>query len=148
MIEREECMTIKFYDQVDDTLLKFAVIFSRYQGKWVYCRHKDRNTYEVPGGHREPGETIEMAAKRELYEETGAADYEIRPVCVYSVEGKTRVNESGEESFGMLYYATIFRFEELPDYEIEEVRFFDDLPEELTYPLIQPVLLDKLQKLV
>lgn len=139
-------MTIKFYDQVDDELLKFAVVFSRYQGKWVYCKHKNRDTYEVPGGHRESDETIDMAAKRELYEETGAVDYDIKPVCVYSVEGKTRVNESGEESFGMLYYADIFRFEELPDYEIEEVRFFDDLPEKLTYPLIQPVLLKKLRE--
>ncbi|WP_455716213.1 NUDIX hydrolase [Anaerosporobacter sp.] len=139
-------MKIKFYDYVEDDLLKFAVVFARYQGKWVYCRHKNRDTYEVPGGHRESGESIEMAAKRELYEETGAVDYNIKPICVYSVEGKTRVNESGEESFGMLFYADVFRFEELPDYEIEEVRFFDDLPEELTYPLIQPVLLKKLQE--
>lgn len=139
-------MIIKFYDQVEDELLKFAVIFSRYQGKWVYCRHKERSTYEVPGGHRELGETIEMAARRELYEESGAVDYDIKPVCVYSVEEKTRVNENGEESFGMLFYADIFRFEELPNYEIEEVRLFEDLPEELTYPLIQPVLLKKLQE--
>lgn len=139
-------MEVKFYDQVEDELLKFAVIFSRYQGKWVYCRHKERCTYEVPGGHRELGETIEMAARRELYEESGAVDYDIKPVCVYSVEGKTMVNQSGEESFGMLFYADILRFEELPSYEIEEVRLFEDLPEELTYPLIQPVLLKKLQE--
>lgn len=139
-------MEVKFYNQVDDTLLKFAVVFARYQGKWVYCRHKDRDTYEAPGGHRELGESIEMAAKRELYEETGAVEYVIKPVCVYSVEGKTRVNESGGESFGKLFYADIYRFEELPGYEIEEVRFFKDLPQELTYPLIQPVLLKKLQE--
>lgn len=139
-------MEVKFYDQVEDELLKFAVIFSRYQGKWVYCRHKERSTYEVPGGHRELGESIEMAARRELYEESGAVEYDIKPVSVYSVEGKTRVNESGEESFGMLFYADIFRFEELPNYEIEEVKLFEDLPEELTYPLIQPVLLKLLQE--
>ena len=139
-------MEVKFYDQVEDELLKFAVIFSRYQGKWVYCRHKERSTYEVPGGHRELGESIEMAARRELYEESGAVEYDIKPVCIYSMEGKTRVNQSGEESFGMLFYADIFRFEELPNYEIEEVRLFEYLPEELTYPLIQPVLLKLLQE--
>ena len=139
-------MIIKFYDQVEDELLKFAVIFSRYQGKWVYCRHKERSTYEVPGGHRELGESIEMAARRELYEESGAVEYDIKPVCVYSVEGKTRVNQSGEESFGMLFYADIIRFEELPGYEIEEVRLFEDLPEELTYPLIQPILFKKIRE--
>lgn len=139
-------MLIKFYDKVEDELLKFAVIFSRYQGKWVYCRHKERSTYEVPGGHRELDESIEMAARRELYEESGAVEYDIKPVCVYSVEGKTRVDQSGEESFGMLFYADIIRFEELPGYEIEEVRLFEDLPGELTYPLIQPILLKKLRE--
>ncbi|MFR7445451.1 MAG: NUDIX domain-containing protein [Sellimonas intestinalis] len=42
-------------------------------------------TYEVPGGHREAGETIDETARRELYEETGATDFDLFPVCVYSV---------------------------------------------------------------
>ena len=37
---------------------KFAVIVSRYNGQWVFCRHKDRTTYECPGGHREVQEDI------------------------------------------------------------------------------------------
>ena len=44
---------VKFYDSVSDELLKFAVIISKTQGKWVFCKHKERDTYEVPGGHRE-----------------------------------------------------------------------------------------------
>lgn len=67
---------VSFYDNVEDALLKFAVIIARMNGKWVFCKHKERNTYEVPGGHREPGENIFDTAKRELYEETGALDYE------------------------------------------------------------------------
>lgn len=47
---------VKFYDDVDDALLKFAVIISKAKGKWVFCKHKERDTYEVPGGHREAGE--------------------------------------------------------------------------------------------
>ena len=62
----------KFYDKVDDALLKFAVIIAKSQGKWVFCKHKERNTYEVPGGRREPNESILETAKRELSEETGA----------------------------------------------------------------------------
>lgn len=49
---------VKFYDYVDDSLLKFAVIIAKTDGKWVFCKHKDRETFEVPGGHRESGEDI------------------------------------------------------------------------------------------
>ena len=65
-------LEVKFYENVADELLKFAVIISKANGKWVFCKHKERETYEVPGGHREPNETIFETAKRELYEETGA----------------------------------------------------------------------------
>ena len=47
---------VNFYDTIDDSLLKFAVIISRHNGKWVFCKHKKRNTWEIPGGHRETGE--------------------------------------------------------------------------------------------
>ena len=134
-------MEVKFYDNADDDLLKFAVIISKSTGKWVLCKHKERNTYEIPGGHREKGETIFETAKRELVEETGAIDFDIRPICVYSVTGKTRVNETGEESFGMLYFANIYSFEKELKSEIERIELFDDLPGEWTYPLIQPLLI-------
>ena len=68
-------MKVNFYDEADDSQLKFAVIISRADGKWVMCRHKDRETYEIPGGHREDGEKIIDAAIRELKEETGAKLY-------------------------------------------------------------------------
>ena len=59
-------LEVKFYDTVDDALLKFAVIISKSTGKWVFCKHKERDTFEVPGGHREFGENIIETAKREL----------------------------------------------------------------------------------
>ena len=136
-------MKVQFYDCIEDNLLKFAVIISKSNGKWVFCKHKERNTYEVPGGHREDGESILEAAKRELYEETGAVSYELKPVCVYSVTGKNRVNQRGEESFGMLFYADIFEFEKELHSEMEKVELFDELPEEWTYPLIQPLLIEE-----
>lgn len=30
-------MEVKFYDTVNDELLKFAVIISQSNGKWVFC---------------------------------------------------------------------------------------------------------------
>ena len=137
---------VKFYDSVDDCLLKFAVIIAKTDNKWVFCKHKERNTYEVPGGHREDGEVILETAKRELREETGAVEFDIKPICVYSVKGKTRVNENlDEESFGMLYYADINSFEELHS-EIETILITDKLVDSWTYPLIQPKLIEEAQK--
>ncbi len=134
---------VKFYDSVDDSLLKFAVIIAKSDGKWVFCKHRERDTFEVPGGHREVGETILDTAKRELKEETGAAHFDIKPICVYSVKGKTRVNENIEdETFGMLYIADVFSFESLNS-EIEKIIIVDELVENWTYPLIQPKLIEE-----
>lgn len=137
---------VKFYEHIDDKLLKFAVIIAKAKGKWVFCKHRERNTYEIPGGHREPGEDILTTAKRELREETGAVDFAIQPVCVYSVKGKTRVNERDDcESFGMLFIADVFSFEELHS-EIESILIADELVKDWTYPLIQPKLLEEAQR--
>ena len=88
---------VNFYEEVADELLKFAVIISKTEGKWVFCKHRERDTYEVPGGRREAGETILETAKRELWEETGAIDFTLKPVGVYSVKGKTRYNQNEED---------------------------------------------------
>lgn len=44
---------VKFHESIDDNLLKFSVIISKSNGKWVFCKHRERDTYEVPGGHRD-----------------------------------------------------------------------------------------------
>jgi len=135
---------VKFYDMAEDEKLKFAVIISRNQGKWVFCRHKDRDTYEVPGGHREESENIIDTARRELSEETGAVEFDITPLCAYSVCGETRDGEClREESLGMLYFAEIYSFEEELHHEIAEVIITKQMPENWTYPYIQPLLMEK-----
>lgn len=133
---------VRFYDSIDDFCLKFAVIITKSDGKWVFCKHKDRTTYEVPGGHREEGETIEETARRELYEETGAIEYDLDPVCVYSVQ-----KDSGQETFGMLYYAEVTSFEEELHSEIEHIILTEDLVDHWTYPDIQPKLVEEAERL-
>ena len=86
-------MLVKFYDKIDDDLLKFAVIISKSNSKWVFCKHRDRDTYEVPGGHREAGE-----------------------------------------------------FEEELHSEMEKVVLLDELPDEWTYPLIQPLVIAEYER--
>lgn len=94
-------MKVNFYDieKENETKLKFAVICATYQGKWIYSKHKQRTTWETPGGHREIGESI---------------------------------NKLGE----------------LPNLEIGEIKLFDNLPENLTYPQIQPYLYEKVSSFI
>ena len=134
---------VKFYDQISDELLKFAVIISKTNGSWVFCKHKERDTYEIPGGHRENNETILETAKRELNEETGALDFSISPICVYSVTGKNKVNETGEETYGMLFFADIKTFENELHSEMGKILITDTLVDNWTYPLIQPMLIEE-----
>ena len=44
---------VQFYDRAEDHKLRFAVIVTKTDGHWVFCKHKERDTLEVPGGHRE-----------------------------------------------------------------------------------------------
>ncbi len=139
---------VRFHESVEDARLKFAVIVSKAQGKWVFCKHRQRDTYEVPGGHREKGETIMETAKRELIEETGAVDFVIKPICAYSVKGKTRINrDADDESYGMLFFAEIFSFGSISsESEIEKIIVSDTLVDRWTYPQIQPKLLEEARK--
>ena len=126
---------VKFYDHVDDALLKYAVIIAKHQGKWVFCRHRERDTLEIPGGHREPGETILETARRELAEETGASVFTLTPVCVYSFR-----------DYGMLYCAEITAMDGGLHHEIREIYLMDSLPDRWTYPLIQPKLMEEARR--
>lgn len=134
---------VVFFDEPPEGLHhKYAVIIARQEGLLLWCRHQDRTTWEIPGGHIEPGESALEAAARELHEETGATDYTLTPVCWYSAyrEGGT------PHSLGLLCLADVTAMEQELHSEIAEVRPFDRAPDALTYPEIQPVLLEEARK--
>ena len=126
--------------EVRDDQLKYAVIVAKYQDQWIFCRHKERQTWEIPGGHRETGETIEETAIRELREETGTTDATLHKIGVYGV---TREDFT---TYGMLFLAEANTLEPLSsESEIGEIRMFPFLPDSLTYPDIQPALYRRVQ---
>lgn len=131
---------VEFYDTgfEPEIPLTYSVITARHNGKWIYVRHNNRNTWEIPGGHIEEGENSDEAAARELSEETGALEFVIVSVATYSVL------ESGKKGYGRLYMANVHKLGKVPDVsEIEEIRLQDGMPDNLTYPEIQPLLFEK-----
>lgn len=114
---------------------KYVVVCTRYQGQWLLSCHKKRDTWETQGGHIEQGETPLDAAQRELYEESGVSDAEIIPVCdYYGYDDKGHSN-------GVVFLAKVHSLGTLPESEMERVQAFAQLPENLTYPSVTPVLM-------
>jgi 8-oxo-dGTP diphosphatase len=135
-------MEINFYKKNTAPSHKYAVIIAEYKDKLILAKHRKRETLEIPGGTVEAGEEVLDTAKRELYEETGALEFDIMHVFDYGVK-----REDGEESYGGLFYANVHKLGELPPSEIESVSLYKRLPkkEKLTYPAIQPLLLKKVK---
>jgi 8-oxo-dGTP diphosphatase len=125
--------------QLNEADLKFVVICVKYKSHWLLVRHKDRVTWEMAGGHIDIGESAQAAALRELYEETGIIKEAIEAICDYEV------CNDGSPSYGRLFYANAEELGELPDYEIAQVRLFDDFPVNSTYPEIYDTLITQIK---
>lgn len=137
---KRDIMKCKVYKLNELKQYKYVVILSKYRGKILLSRHKKRLTWETQGGHIEEGETPLEAAKRELFEESGAVKFSILPIFDYWA--------GDEESWanGMVFMADITELTQIPDSEMKEVQIFDELPDSLTYPDITPVLFNNAKK--
>ena len=125
---------VSFFDTdfVPGSGLTYSVIAARYNGMWIFVRHRGRTTWEIAGGHVEPGEEPHEAAGRELAEETGAIDFSMICVATYSVD------KEGNTGYGRLFFADVSHIGPITDTsEIEEIMLSGDLPSDLTYPGIQ-----------
>ena len=66
----------------------------------------------MQGGHIEEGEIPLEAAKRELFEEVGAIDFDIEPLCDYSLSGSFNgVDVSGNSQ---VYFAAVHSLGDIP----------------------------------
>lgn len=114
---------------------KYVVVFSRYRGKLLLSRHRARATWETQGGHIEPGESPLQAARRELWEESGATQFSLTPVCRYFAWVDS---DKPHGAWGAVFFADIQALGPLPQSEMAQVQCFDALPENITYPGITP----------
>lgn len=130
-------MKINFYNKNAFDEKKYSIIIPLYKGKLVLVKDEKRNTLELPGGHIEKDETPEVAAKRELYEESGATSFELTYLTDYSVE------KDGELGYGSLFSALIYKFGDLPNFEMEDKVLVEEIPKNMTYPEIQGEFLKK-----
>ncbi len=79
------CVCCLFFEkgqsQIDS---RHVLVIGKHNGKWLLTRHSVRGL-EFPGGKAEPGESLEQAAKREVYEETGASVNSLEWLAEYTV---------------------------------------------------------------
>src|SRR5574344_1493850 len=88
---------------VQDKELTRVICVAKYKDKYVFAYNKERCGWEIPGGHIETGESYLEAAKREMYEETGATKINIIPVSLYKIS-----------TYGIICYCEILELSKLP----------------------------------
>lgn len=123
----------------DDHKLTYVVMGARYQDQWIFVRHRERSSWEMPAGHLEPGESADQAAVRELFEETGAVKSSLQLICDYQVSVGSRIE------YGRLYFADVLELELQSEFEIEELLLSEELPQVLTYPEVQSILFQRVE---
>jgi 8-oxo-dGTP diphosphatase len=124
---------------IPPTDLTYVVIGARENDKWIFVRHRERQSWELPAGHIEKNEEAREAAMRELYEETGTTASEMSVLTDY------RVSIRGKVLFGRLFFAYIKERGQLPASEIGEIIVAGESPAPATYPEAHKIFLRLLE---
>lgn len=88
---------------------RHVLVICQYDEAWLLTNHKIRGL-EFPGGKREHGETLEEAAKREAFEETGAIFEELRYLAEY------KVSEGNEPFVKTVFWGKVKELEKTDSY--------------------------------
>ena len=105
-------------------------MITKHNDKFVLCWHKKSQKWDHVGGFVEKNENPLEAAKRELFEETGAVDFDIFPIFDHESfhEDGTYFNN------GRTYFVIVREFSELPNgSEMGKIGFFDKITENFRY---------------
>lgn len=104
---------------------KFVYVIAFNGDKFVMVRHRER-AWEMPGGRLLKGETHEQAAVREFFEETGMS---------LELVGSVRIAKPGGKVFVGLVRGKLS--ERHTEYNVVEVKEFSELPDLLSFPLVE-----------
>jgi len=111
-----------------------------YKGREVLLqKRRDDLSWSYHGGGVEMGEKVEIAAKRELFEETGLIANKLELFGVFSGDNGMHTYPDGNEVYivSITYICCDFSGEMLPETdETLELKWFDidDLPEDIFSP--------------
>lgn len=119
---------------VPEEQLRDVVIAARYQEHWVFCRRRNRDTWELPGGILAPGETPCQGAERVLREEIGAGEFTLTPICCCQ-----------HTQYGIVWLAEIQTLDALPEGGGAELCLVDTPPHALTDPAFHITVYDWVQ---
>ncbi|MCJ7842508.1 NUDIX hydrolase [Lederbergia sp. NSJ-179] len=105
---------------------------------------KDNHSWGLAGGSLEPGESLEQAAKRELFEETGLKAKKLQLFHVFSGENFYYQYPHGDEVYNVItvYLCNDYEGElQNDEREVQDLSFFDmnKLPSNLSPPDV-PIL--------
>ncbi|MFB4159947.1 RNA deprotection pyrophosphohydrolase [Geomicrobium sp. JSM 1781026] len=100
---------LSFERETFSTDPKHVWVICRLKKEWLLTQHKDRGL-EFPGGKVEPGENPEMAAVREVWEETGARIHSLEYIGQYEVQAKA------ETVIKNIYFAEVATLERQANY--------------------------------
>jgi 8-oxo-dGTP pyrophosphatase MutT (NUDIX family) len=109
------------YQHYADQESVFAMVIPFAPGlrQLFMSHHQQRDTWELPSGKVEPGESPTRAAERELLEEAGARVDQLRPLGILL----TRLGQVPGQ--GHLYWGEVTQWTDLPrGSEMDEVRGF------------------------
>lgn len=112
-----------------------ALVFNEYDQLLLHLR-SDTNSWGLPGGYMELGESIKDTAKRETFEETGLLLGDLKLFSIYSGQGNEKTLQSGDQVSLVQHWFTCHDFEGKlikQNDESLDTRFFslDDLPNNL-----------------
>lgn len=125
-----------------------TVLLRDRQGRLLMMRRSDNRCWGVPGGALEPGETLEEAARRETYEETGLKIDDLTLFGVFSGPELYYRYPSGDEVFNVsvVYTAQYLGDELVINAEHSRFQFFEltALPEAISPPIVK--IIEQLRK--